>query len=74
MCNDVDPSSDAFVSELRITSPGKDIPPDLVASSQFHKPAGMENLLMAIEGMLGEQSRVVCTSVRVQKLAHSVPD
>ena len=31
MCNDVDPSSDAFVSELCITSPGKDILPDLVA-------------------------------------------
>ena len=31
MCNNVDPNSDAFVSELRITSPGKDILPDLVA-------------------------------------------
>jgi hypothetical protein len=31
VCNNVDPSSDAFVSELRITSPGKDILPDLVA-------------------------------------------
>ena len=36
MCNDVDPSSDAFVSELRITSPGKDILPDLVASPSVY--------------------------------------
>jgi hypothetical protein len=33
VCNDVVPNSDAFVSELRITSPGKDILPDLVAAS-----------------------------------------
>ena len=31
VCNDVVPNSDAFVSELRITSSGKDILPDLVA-------------------------------------------
>ncbi len=31
VCNYVDPSSDAFVSELRITSSGKDILPDLEA-------------------------------------------
>ena len=31
MCNYVDPISDAFVSELRITSSGKDILPDLEA-------------------------------------------
>ena len=35
VCNDVDPSSDAFVSELCITSPGKDILPDLVASTAY---------------------------------------
>ena len=34
VCNDVDPSSDAFVSELRITSSGKDILPDLVAGAE----------------------------------------
>ena len=32
VCNYVDPSFDAFVSELRITSPGKDILPDLEAT------------------------------------------
>ena len=30
MCNYVDPISEVFVSELCITSPGKDILPDLV--------------------------------------------
>ena len=34
MCNYVDPSSDVFVSELCITSSGKDILPDLVAGAE----------------------------------------
>jgi len=34
VCNYVDPSSDTFVSELRITSPGKDILRDLVGQER----------------------------------------
>jgi hypothetical protein len=37
VCNDVDPNSDTFVSELRITSSGKDILPDLVAGDPRSK-------------------------------------
>ena len=45
VCNYVDPSSDAFVSELRITSPGKDILPDLVAGAEPCWSTGRQNTL-----------------------------
>ena len=57
VCNYVDPSSDAFVSELCVTSSGKDILPDLVAGWIDGQRRGQEIKLGGREGNSQNQKR-----------------